>query len=173
MSDAHPRSTEATRRRPADPLRVLLAAPASVYRWNLGWLLGRRFLALTYRGRRSGRTLRTVLEVIRHDPATRESVVVSGYGPGAGWYRSIRSAPALRVQTGRLDYVPSQRFLTPEEARDVAESLARAHPLEVRLVPYILSWMGAIEPDRRASGIDLLASLPLVAFRPRDGDQAS
>ncbi len=34
--------------------------PSGVYQRNLGWLLTHRMLALTYRGRRSGRTLTTV-----------------------------------------------------------------------------------------------------------------
>lgn len=84
------------------PLRILFEAPSWLYRWHLGWLFGHRFLVLTYRGRRTGRTLRTVLEVIQYDRATPESVVMSAYGSTAGWYLSILSTPALRVQTGRL-----------------------------------------------------------------------
>ena len=152
---------------PIPLVRVGFAIPRYLYRWKLGWLLGRRFLALTYRGRRSGHTLTTVLEVIHLDRATGESVVVSGYGTTAGWYLSIRDLPALRVQTGRVDYEPSQRFLTPAEGREVAESLARDHPMEMRLLPHMLSWMGSDVGEPGAKGVELLASFPMVAFRPR------
>ncbi|MBO0702834.1 MAG: nitroreductase family deazaflavin-dependent oxidoreductase [Candidatus Dormibacteraeota bacterium] len=147
----------------------MFALPSSLYRRNLGWLLTRRLLAVTYRGRRSGRTLTTVLEVIQHDRATRESVVLSGYGPRAGWYLSIKATPALRIQSGRLDYVPRQRFLSAPEAHQVAEDFVRAHRLEARLVRPVLVGIGAIDPGRRDSTIELLASLPMVAFQPADG----
>lgn len=106
--------------------------------------------------------------MIHHDRATRESVVLSGYGPTAGWYLSIKASPAPRVQSGRLDYVPIQRFLSPEEARSVAEEFARTHRLEARLVRPILLWAGAIEAGREESAVELLASLPMVAFRPAE-----
>lgn len=106
--------------------------------------------------------------MIHHDRATRESVVLSGYGPRAGWYLRIKGSPALRVQSGRLDYVPIQRFLSPEEARSVAEEFARTHRLEARLVRPILLWAGAIEAGREESAVELLASLPMVAFRPAE-----
>src|SRR5438477_12896418 len=92
---------------------------AWLYRWHLGWLVGHRFLILTYRGRRTGRRLQTVLEVMLWDPTTQESVVVSAYGPRAGWYLSIRSQRALRVQTGRMDYRPRQRLLEADEAAGI------------------------------------------------------
>lgn len=155
--------------RPPGRLHAVFALPSGLYRRNLGWLLTRRMLAITYRGRRSGRTLTTVVEVIQYDRATRESVVLSGYGPKAGWYLSLKAAPALRIQSGRLDYVPIQRFLSPQEARSVAEQFVRAHRLEARLVPPILAWIGAIEAGRQESAVELLAALPMVAFRPAEG----
>lgn len=160
--------TASRRPAPSGPLHAVFTAPQWLYRHDAGWLLGRRILALTYRGRRSGRTRIAVLEAVRHDRATGESVVVSGYGPTAGWYLSIAAAPALRVQTGRLDYVPTQRILTPEEVRVEAERLARAHPWEVRMARRGLILLGCIGPERRESGVELLASLPMVSFRPRD-----
>jgi len=147
----------------------LFALPSGLYRRNLGWLMTRRMLALTYRGRRSGRTLTTVLEVIHYDRQTSESVVMSGYGPRAGWYLSIKASPALRIQSGRLDYVPIQRLLAPEEARSVAEKFVHAHRLEARLIRPILVWIAAIEAGRQESAVELLASLPMVAFRPAEG----
>jgi hypothetical protein len=157
----------AMRRGPSGPLRALFGSPSRLYGWDLGWLLGHRFLALTYRGRRTGRTLRTVLEVIGYDPSTQESVVASAYGLRAGWYLSIRSAPALLVETGRLRYAPQQRFLAPDEARAVSEAFCRAHPIEARLGASLLGWIGAAIDRRPASVSQTLASLPMVAFRPQ------
>jgi hypothetical protein len=50
--------------------------PIYLYRLDLGWLLGHRFLMLVHQGRRSGLLRETVLEVILYDPDTSQSVVL-------------------------------------------------------------------------------------------------
>jgi deazaflavin-dependent oxidoreductase (nitroreductase family) len=130
-------------------------------------MLGKRFLALTHRGRKSGREHQTILEVVLFDPGTKESVVVSAYGMGADWYRNLEAKPALRVRTGRMDYTPEQRFLGPSEARKAAAEFCRRHPWEARLVPRVLPAIGADLSTDSSSPTDLLASLPMVAFRPK------
>jgi hypothetical protein len=65
--------------------RKLLRAPARLYHWNLGWLLGRRFLLLTHVGRRSGRRYDTVLEVIARHSADDEFMVLAALGRSAQW----------------------------------------------------------------------------------------
>jgi hypothetical protein len=65
-----------------------LRAPAVLYDRNLGWLLGRRFLRLTHRGRRTGRCYQTMLEVIDNDRARHEVFVMVGLGRRAQWYRA-------------------------------------------------------------------------------------
>lgn len=173
MSTATSHNPTSSRPSPPGVFRAIFAAPKVLYQRKLGWIFGRRLLAITYRGRKSGRTLLTVLEVIRHDRATGESIVASGYGRTAGWYLSITEAPALRVQTGRLDYVPDQRLLTPEEVREEAETLARTHPWEMRMLWRFLILSGCIKPTRQERGVELLASFPMVAFRPRDESPAT
>jgi hypothetical protein len=54
----------------------MLHAPAWLYAAGWGRLLGHRFLALTHRGRRSGRRYTTVLEVLCSRPERGEAVVV-------------------------------------------------------------------------------------------------
>jgi deazaflavin-dependent oxidoreductase (nitroreductase family) len=113
------------------------AAPRWLYRLHLGCVLGHRFLLLTHRGRRSGRLYTTVLEVARYDPATRESIVVSGWGDRANWYCNVQVAPALEIETGGQPYLPTQRFLTPKEVyRELRDYLRRhrwAMPIARRL----------------------------------------
>jgi hypothetical protein len=65
--------------RPHGLLRLGFKLPIALYRARLGWLLGHRFLLLTHRGRKSGKIHQTVLEVVRYDPATRESVALSAW----------------------------------------------------------------------------------------------
>ena len=105
-------------------------------------------------------------EVILYDAATCESVVVSAYGRGADWYRNLEKGPALRVQTGRLYYRPRHRLLTREEAWTAARTFVRQHPLEARLAPLVFRWIGATGDDTAKSAVELIGSLPLVAFRP-------
>lgn len=142
-------------------------APAGLYRTGFGGLLGHRVLALTHRGRKSGKVYDTVLEVVSFDPTSEESIVASAYGETADWYRNIRAEPAMRVRTGRLDYRPEQRFLTPEEAADASREFCRLHPLEARLVRRVLPAIGSIiDPDPERTPAELLAELPMVGFRP-------
>ena len=68
---------------PRGLLRLLLRLPGYAYRLRLGWLFGHRFLMLTHQGRKTGRMYDTVLFVIRYDPATAESSVVSTNGHNA------------------------------------------------------------------------------------------
>lgn len=153
------------RSRPARVLRLLFRLPIYLYRLNLGWLVGHRGLLLVHRGRKSGRIYQTVLEVILYDPETRESVVLSGWGEKADWYRNIKASPALEVRTGRECYVPEQWFLAPEENHAVISGYARRHPLAFRFFARVFGYPpDGTEAERRK----FAGSLRLVAFRPRD-----
>jgi len=139
--------------------------PIYLYRLDLGRLLGHRFLLLIHRGRESGLLRETVLEVLLHDPATRESVVLSAWGGKADWYRNVAAAPALEVRTGGQRYVPEQRFLAPEENHAVISDYERRHPLAFRVFARVFGYpLDGKEAARR----QVAHSLRLVAFRPRD-----
>ena len=129
--------------------------PIYLYRLNLGWLLGHRFLLLTHQGRKSGLPQQAVLEVILYDPATRESVVLPGREKQADWYLNIQARPALDVYTGRKRYVPEQRFLAPEENHAAITEYAQLHPLAFRFLikafgfGYPLNGTGSADIGRR------------------------
>lgn len=152
--------------RPSPLLQMVFKAPAGLYRIGLGRLLGRRFLALSHRGRKSGRLYETVLEVAVFDPVTQESIVASAYGTKADWYRNLQAAPAVRVRTGKKDYTPEHRFLDPDEAIAAAAEFCRLHPWEARVAPRVLPAIGAGTTDS-SDPVQMLAALPMVAFRPR------
>jgi deazaflavin-dependent oxidoreductase (nitroreductase family) len=141
----------------------LLRAPAWLYRHDLGWLLGRRALLLVHRGRTSGRVYATVLEVVRYDPATHESVVVAALGARADWYRNIQAQPAIEVRTGRERYQPRVRELPPEEHFAVVDAYVRGLPFFVRPLVRKLGFdVAGTETQRRAHAARLL----LIGFRP-------
>ncbi len=153
--------------RPSGIVRLAFRLPIYLYRFNLGRVLGNRFLLLVHRGRKSGLLRETVLEVIRHDPAAGESVVLSGWGAKADWYCNIQASPALEIRTGGRRYVPEQRFLAPEENHAVISGYARQHPLAFRLLIKAFGFsypLKGMEEERRK----LAESLRLVAFRPKN-----
>jgi len=151
--------------KPAGALRLAFRLPIYLYRLNLGWLLGHRFLLLIHQGRKSGLLRETVLEVVLYDPATKESVVLSAWGEKADWYRNIEATPALEVRTGGERYAPEQRFLAPEQNGAVLADYERRHPLAFRIFVGAFGYpLGGTEAMRR----EFASSLRLAAFRPRD-----
>lgn len=143
--------------------------PVHLYHARLGALLGHRFLLLVHVGRRTGRRRETVLEVMRYDPATREAVVMAGWGRKSGWLHNVESGGAQEVQIGRDRYVPAHRILPPPEAERILAAYEQenrlAAPVVRNVLGRLLGWRydGTPEARRRA-----VMQLPLVAFRPRD-----
>lgn len=169
MDDSRQTSPPPRAHRPSPVLKFVFDMPSALFSWGLGWILGKRVLALTHTGRRSGTEHTTILEVAIFDEDKRESVVASAYGADADWYRNIRAKPASRVQTGRLDYVPEQRFLTEAEGREAAARFCREHPWEARLVSRVLPAIdAAVSIEDGMPPEEILASLPMVAFRPKE-----
>jgi deazaflavin-dependent oxidoreductase (nitroreductase family) len=165
LLEARPADTSA-RLRPSPGFKAFFDAPKWFYGHGLGWVLGKRFMQLSHTGRRSGLERTTVLEVAVYNKDTREMVVASAFGPKADWYLNIKAKPAHRVQVGRREFIPEQRLLEPEEARNVAKEFCRKHRVEARAAIPMFVAMGGAEKGEFTDPVDLLASLPMVAFRP-------
>ena len=148
-------------------LRRLFRAPAYLYRWQCGRLLGHRFLLLVQVGRRTGLTRHTVLEILEYRADGPEVVVMSAFGPKADWLRNIEATPIAEVVVGTLHFTADFRVLGSEEAVQVIAGYERRNRLvapAVRLVlSRLLGWRyhGSDSDHRR-----LVAQLPLIAFRP-------
>lgn len=147
--------------------KPIFNAPSWLYRRNMGWLLGDRFLEVTHIGRKSGKERFAVLEVVQHDRSSGESVVASAYGPTADWYRNLQEKPAVRIRQGRREYVPEQRILDTDEIRQIANRFASDHPLEARAANRVMAAIGAVPYGTFSNPADLFASFPMVAFRPQ------
>jgi len=145
----------------------LLRAPARLYDWHAGWLLGPRFVRLTHVGRRSGRRHRTILELIGSDPATGELIVLVGMGPTADWYRNIQHRPAVELATMRRRFQPVHRVLDEREAVAALAEYERRNRWATWLIRPALGWLAGWRydggPDARRR---LAQQLPVVAFRP-------
>jgi deazaflavin-dependent oxidoreductase (nitroreductase family) len=151
------------RSKPTGAWRFAFRLPIYLYRLNLGWLLGHRFLLLVHRGRRSSLRRETVLEVILHDSTNRECVVLSAWGKKADWYRNLQKTPAVEVQTGSERYRPVQRFLSPEEAYAALTHYESHHPWAAWIFAKLFGYpLVGSEAARRA----FAESMSLVAFRP-------
>jgi deazaflavin-dependent oxidoreductase (nitroreductase family) len=120
---------------------------------------------LIHWGSRSELLRETVLEVIRYDRTTKESVVLSAWGERADWYRNIKVTSAVEVRTGGARYIPKQRFLVPEENNAVIADYEQHHPLAFWIFARAFGYpAGGTEATRR----EFASSLRLVAFRPAD-----
>lgn len=136
--------------------------PRPLYRRGWGWMLDHTFLLIAHQGRKSGKRRETVAMALAHDPATRETVVCSAWGPTTQWVRNLRANSALEIQIGRESYVPEHRFLSEDESVAVATEFRRRHPWRVRLFSGILGWNLASEAAVR----EFVRGRPFVSFRP-------
>jgi len=157
-------------RQPAPPtgvLRALLGLPVHLYHAHLGVLLGHRFLLLVHTGRKTGLHRETVLEVVRYDPLTAESVVAAGWGRRTGWLHNVEAGLAHEVRTGRQRFAPAYRILPPDEAERIFGDYERRNrfiaPIVRAVLSRLLGWRYDGTPAARRRAVEQLA---LVGFRP-------
>ena len=154
-------------RRPGPRLTSLLRAPARLYDWRMGWILGRRFLRLTHVGRRSGRMYRTVLEVVGQNRRQNEVIVVAGLGRSAQWYRNLQAHEAVEVAIACERFAPVHRELSANEAATVLADYERRNRYVAPLVHRLLSWLVGWRYDGTESARQrLVAELPLIGLKP-------
>lgn len=153
------------RRKPGRLALAVFRMPLRAYRHNAGWLLGHTFLEFVHIGRTSGQPHEAVAMVLHYDSVTREAVICAAWGPNTDWVRNLRVGPAVRVQLGRDTFTPAHRFLSDDEAFEVAVQFRREHPWRLRLLSSILGW-GDLRDDAVAR--EFVHDHPLVAFRPAD-----
>jgi deazaflavin-dependent oxidoreductase (nitroreductase family) len=147
-------------RRPQGLLLRAVRAPLWLYRRDLGFLLGKRFLFLAHQGRLTGLRRETVLEVARLDHDRGELIVVAVWGNRADWVRNLRAGRGLELRIGHLRFAePDHRFLSAEECRSALVSYREAYPVTWRL-------LAALVGLPRDPKNDDLGMIRAVAFRP-------
>jgi len=146
-------------RNPTGWLRRALRFPVYLYRVRLGFLLGRRFVMIEHRGRRSGRHYRTVVEVAGR--RNGEVICASGTGPRADWYRNLRANGLLAVWVGSRRRWASVRFLEAREAAGVLADYEHEHPRTAERLYRIMgvSYDGTVE-----GRIEMIEKVPMVGF---------
>jgi deazaflavin-dependent oxidoreductase (nitroreductase family) len=152
---------------PKGALRFFLQVPVFLYRWNLGGLLGRRFLLLIHIGRRTGIRRQTVLEVLEYRDDGPEFIVMSGFGRNADWLRNIEARRTAEIIVGSQRLTVAHRFLSEEEAIEALHHYEYRNRFMASVIRCVLSRLAgwryrSSETDRRR----LVQQLPLLAFRP-------
>lgn len=153
--------------RPGPVLGLALQTPRSLYRWRLGWLLGRRFLLLGHIGRRSGRHYETVIEVVHYDTSSGAAIVMSGWGTKSDWYRNIELAGQATMTIGRQTLAVSSRVLSDEEAVEVLADYERRNRWIRPVGRAVLSRLAGFTYDgSEFSRLSLVQQVPLVELSP-------
>jgi deazaflavin-dependent oxidoreductase (nitroreductase family) len=152
---------------PLSPLvRKALHAPVALYHLGAGPLFGHRFLLLTHRGRTSGRTYETMLEVVEWRPQRGEAVVLAGLGRRAQWLRNVQAGGAVEVRIARRRiHQPATRILDRDEAAAALAGYERRNRIAAPIVRRVLSRLAGFDYDGSdAARRRLVDTLPLVGF---------
>lgn len=145
--------------------------PIVLYRLRLGRLLGRRFLVIVHRGRRTGKTHATAIEVARYDPTNEEAFVVSAWGERSDWYRNLSKHRACEVWIGGKRWISiQQRMLSADETFDLVQRYRSEHPWAAWVLSRLfdLPHNGSAQDWRKA--VDRWRA---VSFRPGPMDDRS
>ena len=149
---------------PKGLLRIALRLPLALYRANLGWLLGDRFLVLTHTGRVSGKSYHTALEVVQHDRSEDVYFVAAGWGERSDWYRNLLKTPDALIQVGRRRLEVTAQRLPPEGATEVLLEYARRNPVALK---WLARFMGYRLDGTEADNRTFAQLVPMIALRPR------
>lgn len=151
--------------KPAGTKRALFRMPIFLYHWGLGFLMGRRFLLLQHKGRKSGRQRETVLEVVEHDDESNSYTIASGFGHGSDWYRNVIADPYVTVQVGNRKWPAKARPLSPEESGDAMVRYGVRYPRAARQITRLMGFHAdGTEEDYRTLGRN---EIPFVVLEPR------
>lgn len=120
--------------------RLAFRAPIWLYRANLGFLLGDRFIFLNHIGRKSGLPRQTVLEVLKHDRQSQTYYVISAYGDKADWYQNIKKTPSVIIKSGNKEFQAVAEHLSDEQAEQIMLEYGRKHPIGLRELMKIIGY---------------------------------
>lgn len=153
-----------THRRPSGILRTLLRLPIFLYRVNLGFLLGDRFLMLTHTGRKSGLPRQAVIEVVNHDKDSGVYYVAAAWREKSDWYLNVLKNPKVKVQVGKRRFEAEAVPMSREEAEGVLWVYAQRHPIALRELTVVI--LGERLPATRETCRRVAGSVPLIALVP-------
>ena len=148
--------------RPTGLTRWAIHAPTWLYRSRLGFLMGKRFLMIEHRGRKSGTLYRTVIEVAGRHQERNEWIVTAGHGPTSDWYRNLKAGTLEAVWIGSKRLAATVRFLEPQEASQVMGDYERAHS---RTAKALFKGMGVSYDGTDEGRAEMMRQIPMVGFQ--------
>ena len=154
-----------------DPPKGIKAIPWRLpiwfYKLGLGRLLGRKFLLLRHKGRKSGQIRQAVLEIILAYPSEDRYLVVSGFGPRSQWYQNIRSEPRVTIQVGAKKIRAVAKQLDKKMAADAMLTYAQKYPGNLKTLSRLLGY----EIDHSPAGYQAFGEqIPVIELTP-EADQ--
>ena len=142
--------------------RLIWRLPIWLLRAHLGWLLTSHFLLVEHVGRKSGKTRRVVLEIIKHDKASDIYFVAAGFGPSSDWYLNLVKTPRARIQSGFRKADAVAEVMPIDDAERIITDYARRYPASIRMLAKILGYeVRQGEHDYRG----FAKFLPIVALK--------
>lgn len=152
-----------SRPRPTRMTKAFLDLPVRLYRWGLGPLFGARLVVLVHRGRVTGMTRRTALEVLCHRRIDGAYHVASGWGESSDWLRNVRAVGTAELWVGRSRVPVAVDVLPPDRGAALLRRHLLEHPLATRRINGDL-WRALLEGE--AEFVGATAAVPIVAFTP-------
>ena len=154
------------RKPPTGLSRLFYRSPIWLYRWGLGWLLGKRFLLINHVGRKSGLPRQAVVEVLAYDREQNAHYVAAGFGLTSQWYQNLLVTPEVTIVIGRQQLAVTAVPLTPPEAGAAILDYARRHPTAIKNLARMVGYeVDGTEADYQALGEQGL--IPVIRFDPR------
>lgn len=113
---------------PGRLLWMINRIPTWMFKLGMSKWLGKRFVMIVHRGRKSGKLNTVILEWADGDPDSGRVVYVSAYGKSQ-WYRNLEQAPAVKLITnGKTFLTPRHEFLGPEETEKAVAGYFKRYP---------------------------------------------
>lgn len=148
-------------RRPKGLLLLGFRLPVWLYRFRMGWLMGKRMIYFEHIGRTSGIKRRSIVEIIRYDQENDVYYVVSGYGEKADWFRNIMKTPNVSAQVGGRRFNAVVERLSQEMALEEFQDYTRRNP---KMLKFLGNLIG-IKLEGTEEEIEQLSQiLPVITF---------
>ncbi len=137
-------------------------------RWMLKGLSPAPIVVLTHRGRRSGKTYRTPVEVIARDDQVGEIVVSPMWGERSHWYRNVIAGGLVEASRDGEPQEMAWRRLSDDEKREAIAAYRREHPLYSRVILRMLVSVHGLEGDPAEA---VARAIPMLALYRASGNR--
>jgi deazaflavin-dependent oxidoreductase (nitroreductase family) len=155
---------------PSGLLRVAMRFPILLYRLHLGWFLGKRFLLLEHRGRKSGIIRKAVIEIVDYDLQKGSYIVAAAWANKSDWYKNIAAEPNVNIHVGTEQFPAMATILSADEATQHLNAYATKHPSAFRQLGSLL--IGSKSHDTAQIVRSFVEAIPFVEFLPTKGKAA-